>query len=546
MAKRDGDIEIHQIYKAPIGVDTNYLTMQGSSTKWIGVNKDYLTESTSIATVNNVKTTTVVKAQLSVVTAIAASDGVDVGDVTVLMADSIREELAALIKGAAASCGAPAKKSKRDGMGCMINAFQGAAQDDRALALVNPAEWNGFALELADSAPQIMAAAVQVLKTQAQKNRFAIMVAAAAVAGLWTDVTRPVAEAAHKYVFDGGQFGSSKEHPDGKTATLKTTATSTASCNPSATVNENSPACDDPDCKGKGKVCKADGNKKNCPCVMWVDRMIEGHFDKDWADAQQKILKELDGRVPKVVPPQCFRNTYGDGFDGKPNAEPSAFCHCSSAKSDGGMTRGNYPTMSGQGDKACTYSTMPTQTISIIMKSKQTRVAVTSCRMESSYSLTPYCTCNDGKMHGQIATTYGGKVTTVCPDATATMTSSQVATQTLEPSCYPTHGPPHNNPANDELIRLCRTGKDDFARVCKSETRSKVHVACPGPPGPYKGPWRPIDNNKFWAWFEEADNAPEECKLLFKQGGSGNPDEVASRVNALCVPAFEAIQRKCT
>ncbi|PON19217.1 hypothetical protein C2W62_03930 [Candidatus Entotheonella serta] len=33
MAKRDGDIEIHQIYKAPIGVDTNYLTMQGSSTK---------------------------------------------------------------------------------------------------------------------------------------------------------------------------------------------------------------------------------------------------------------------------------------------------------------------------------------------------------------------------------------------------------------------------------------------------------------------------------------------------------------------------------
>ncbi len=56
-----------------------------------------------------------VKAQLSVVTAIAASDGVDVGDVTVLMADSIREELAALIKGAAASCGAPAKKSKRDG-----------------------------------------------------------------------------------------------------------------------------------------------------------------------------------------------------------------------------------------------------------------------------------------------------------------------------------------------------------------------------------------------------------------------------------------------
>ena len=131
-------------------------------------------------------------------------------------------------------------------MSCIINSLQGAAQDDRALALINPAEWNGFALELAGNAPEIMAAAIQVLKTQAQKNKFAIMVAAAAVAGIWTDLTKTVAEVAHKYVFDGGQFGSSKEHPDGKgdhtqkTATQKTTATSTASCNPSATVDENS------------------------------------------------------------------------------------------------------------------------------------------------------------------------------------------------------------------------------------------------------------------------------------------------------------------
>ncbi|UNI24991.1 hypothetical protein JDV02_010702 [Purpureocillium takamizusanense] len=162
------------------------------------------------------------------------------------MADSIQEEVAALIKGAAASCGAPVKRSKRDGMSCMVNSLGGAAQDDRALALINPAEWNGFTLELADSAPQIIAAAVQVLKTQAQKNKFAIMVAAAAVAGIWTDVTKPAAEVAHKYVFDGGQFGSSKEHPDGKgdhgQKTPKTTATSTTSCNPSATVNENSVA----------------------------------------------------------------------------------------------------------------------------------------------------------------------------------------------------------------------------------------------------------------------------------------------------------------
>lgn len=109
--------------------------------------------------------------------------------------------------------------------------------------------------------------------------------------------------------------------------------------------------------------------------------MVEGFFDKDWAEEQQKILKELEAGVPDVIPPQCFRNTHGDGFDGKPIAEPSAFCRCSSIGGEGSKTEGNYPTMSGEGDNACTYTVMPTETIRITMKSKETEV--TSCRMES-------------------------------------------------------------------------------------------------------------------------------------------------------------------
>ena len=150
-------------------------------------------------------------------------------------------------------------------------------------------------------------------------------------------------------------------------------------------------------------------------------------------------------------------------------------------------------------------------------------------------------------MHGQIVTTYSGKATTVCPDATATTTSIQVETQTLEPSCYPTHGPPHDKPWNDELIKLCRAVKGNFASVCKSNARNGVSVDCPGLNVPKGWPAvKPIESNTYWAYFEQADKAPEYCKSLFEGGGSGNKNDVDARIDTLCVPAFEAIQKKCT
>lgn len=176
------------------------------------------------------------------------------------------------------------------GMSCMINAIQGAAQNDQAFGLINPAEWGRFALEMAENAPEILRAAVAVLKTQAQKNKFAIMVAAAGAAGVWAvdEAARPIAESAYKFVFSGGQFGQPKDNANGNgndnhdpTSTKQTTSSSsTSSCNPKATVDENSvcdllpavtiffsvgpllthlqPACDDPDCKGDKKVCQAE------------------------------------------------------------------------------------------------------------------------------------------------------------------------------------------------------------------------------------------------------------------------------------------------
>lgn len=165
-----------------------------------------------------------------------------------------------------------------------------------------------------------------------------------------------------------------------------------------------------------------------------------------------------------------------------------------------------------------------------------------------SHSLEPYCTCNDDKMHGSIVTNYLGTETTVCPDATATMTEIGGGTPTEEPSCYPTHGEPHDNPDTDQLIKLCRAGKSEFAAVCRSKNDStgKIDVGCPGRSDFDRGDYPPVRYNHYDAFFEKADDAPEDCDYLFGQGGSDNDDEVGARVDALCIPAFEAIKEKCT
>lgn len=95
-------------------------------------------------------------------------------------------------------------------------------------------------------------------------------------------------------------------------------------------------------------------------------------------------MKEAFDKLPEILPPKCFRNTFGDNFAGDPKAEPSAFCRCSSLVAPGTMSEGNYATMEGDGDKACTYSVMPTAPISISTWVRPTeKIAVTTCRVET-------------------------------------------------------------------------------------------------------------------------------------------------------------------
>lgn len=73
-----------------------------------------MTELTYTSTIGDVVSTTVAQAQLAVVTATEASEGVDVGDVTVLIPDTLQDELDVIIKDAVELCAGVAKLRKRD------------------------------------------------------------------------------------------------------------------------------------------------------------------------------------------------------------------------------------------------------------------------------------------------------------------------------------------------------------------------------------------------------------------------------------------------
>ncbi len=128
----------------------------------------------------------------------------------------------------------------------MVDAMRGAAQNDETLGLINPAEWEAFALQIAENAPEIFGAAVQVLETQAQRNKFAIMLAAAAAAGALavTEAAEPLAEVAHKFVFNDGLFGHPKDGANGGDGgapdQTSTEEEKKSTCDPSADVDENS------------------------------------------------------------------------------------------------------------------------------------------------------------------------------------------------------------------------------------------------------------------------------------------------------------------
>jgi hypothetical protein len=107
---------------------------------------------------------------------------------------------------------------------------------------------------------------------------------------------------------------------------------------------------------------------------------------------------------------------------------------------------------------------------------------------------------------------------------------------TSEPKCYPTVGPPHDNPDNDQVIRLCNFNTHE---VCASQSSNAVCRS--GSADNYA----PVRNNVYQTFFEKADNAPEDCNNLFGNGQFIFKFPLSEASISLCTPALDAIIKAC-
>ncbi|OCK74167.1 hypothetical protein K432DRAFT_447449 [Lepidopterella palustris CBS 459.81] len=362
-------------YLGPIGTDTNYLTPEGSTTKWIGVNTEYLTLLTVTTTADSMVSTITSTVQLSVETATTSADGISPGDVSVLLPEAFVDALEGSVKTAMQTCNAGVKIRKRD---------------DPLLTATE-----------ASKPGVVMGSSTQKL--------------------------------AAKLKFKQGEVGP--------TSTQETPSSTSSTCNPTATTDENSPGCDDTDCKGEDKKCTT-GSNNGCPCLENALEINESYFDKDYWDDQQKLLALAAANPAPTAPPSCFANTNGKNFQGEPAANPESWCVCTSAGKTGIYSTVESPT------PPCAYDTLPSQTISISVSTPVVTGSPTSCRFitETETEISPTgvftsCTCDNNMRYLTVETTVDGSATVGCPTVTSandnppTSTSSPVQLPLNKPKC---------------------------------------------------------------------------------------------------------------
>lgn len=163
---------------------------------------------------------------------------------------------------------------------CLINHAQSITESGSPLDAAATEEWwESLVINLVDHPDVALTAALQVLKTKAQRNKMLILYIATYAAA----VIKASSVATVKIPAEG--VGS-------KTETKK--------CDPKkSTKDENSPICQDDDCKGNenDEICTV-GDDKGCPCVMEYSA-VQDDIDKDWADQQQSLLAKIEaGDIP--------------------------------------------------------------------------------------------------------------------------------------------------------------------------------------------------------------------------------------------------------
>ncbi|KAL4863710.1 hypothetical protein BDV12DRAFT_201841 [Aspergillus spectabilis] len=252
-----------QTYRPRIGVDTNYLTEELSSTKWIGVWTNYLTEGPS--------TTEYIKMH----TATATQDGQLPGDVAILVPPVVATALANTVTEAMEACELPIRKRRmRTGeLVCLLEEGFGHVEKG-ALDVIPESAWSLPNIPINDIEPldsyaqETLSRLLQVLKTQARRNMLKMLYISGMISLSVSGVEAIQHEWFHRFnIPANGIPNPKKEEEEGKT------------CDPDAERDQFSLSCSAADCNGPsqcpdgGIACDtADdrcttGHDKGCPCV---------------------------------------------------------------------------------------------------------------------------------------------------------------------------------------------------------------------------------------------------------------------------------------
>ncbi|KAF2231580.1 hypothetical protein EV356DRAFT_506794 [Viridothelium virens] len=412
---------ISQFIQDPVGQETILVAPNPSATSWIGSNTMNLTDFTS--TSGTLTTTESVPA--SVTTVASATGALSEGDVSLVLAPFLRDQLEVAAKAAVSACEA-VNKAKRSDLSSEDGGFESCLISE-ALATAQPGGIMDAAagyieslnLDVSSSFKSPLDAAIAVAKSQARRKTFYVAFTFFSI------------YATKKAVMWQLRFPKAPKIPTKGWAAPSSTSSPTT-CPPGAPTGSNMPVCEDEDCNGLDQKCSS-GPWKNCDCAGLIHYGEGDGYEGilDWFDQQQAILTSIDDLpVPKPTP-SCFANSDGPDFSGKAKATPATWCVC-------GASKKIYPTLSSTTRSPCGYTSLPSTTISIT-RDPLPSAAPTSCRLTTvsypadlSAALTGTytgCTCNDNR-HWGITTYSSGSLTSV---GCVTPTSSSSSASSLPP-----------------------------------------------------------------------------------------------------------------
>ncbi|KAI1758621.1 hypothetical protein GGR53DRAFT_528958 [Hypoxylon sp. FL1150] len=396
-----------------LGTSNPVVTWDGSVYHYIEGHTNYLTVETVTTTVNNVPSTTTSSVKVSVETAAAGGDtGQEAGALGITFSKDIADNLRKTAEAALQNCGV-ARRKRTDSATCLIEAAVSLSEDGGPLeGAASDAFWESIPADIAENASSVLKDAIAVIKSQAQKKK-AIIIMGALMAAIALAPAANVDNPLGVVNIPAAGVGSPTSADEDEDT-----------CPPNKrTKSQQSPLCDDADCQGSDntQLCTVSPNK-GCPCLLKGDPGPPQVADQSWWDEQQAIIASViadPGIVTATA--DCFVNSNGNAFDGKPAASPASWCVCTSS----GTAR-IYPTLETP-SLLCAYAILPSATISPSLTAPHGG-SVTSCRIES-YTATdttvgPYCTCNDNSMYPIVTWTDNGTKATGCSATRITSSST--------------------------------------------------------------------------------------------------------------------------